>query len=248
MTCAGVPAGRAALGGAIHMVVKSFDARSRLAEAGAFIDSLEPLHSRFQDVAFAPGMRPSSGAIAGVAALAVLASGCGAGTKSPGVASLGQGSSAKKSAKNHPIVPAGASFARFAQCMRKHGIQASVGPDGHGISIGGPNVKMGAESTLLRSAQSACRKYMPGGGPPHLSPAQLAKQGQGMRAMTACLRRHGFLNFPDPKLMNGLWALTITPSGGAQPGSKKFETAMQACRPGRRGGPIAVAVQAPGRK
>lgn len=174
----------------------------------------------------------SSGAIAGVAAVAVLASGCGGGSKSPGVASLGSGSTAEKSGKHHPIVPAGGGFARFATCLRAHGIQASVGTDGHGISIGGgPNVKLGANAPQMQAGMKACQKFMPGGPPEPLTPAQLAKQGQQMRAMTACLRKHGYPNFPDPKLIDGHWALQITPGTDVQKGSKKFETAMQACQP-----------------
>jgi hypothetical protein len=211
-----------------------------------FTESLDPFHSRFQDVAFAAGMWRSAGAIAGVAAVAVLASGCGGRSKSPGVASLGPGSTAMKSGKHHPIVPAGASFARFAQCMTKHGIPASTGPQGRGVQIEASKFKGGPNSPLLQSAQKACQKYLPGGPPEPLSPAQLARQGQQMRAMTACVRKHGYPNFPDPKLIDGRWGLAIDPSSGVNPGSKKFQTAMQACRPGgKRNGPIVVQGPAP---
>jgi hypothetical protein len=77
--------------------------------------------------------------------------------------------------------------------MQQHGVQAQLGHGGHGVSISGtpngPNVD---------TAQSACRKYLPGGGPPPLTPAQVAQRAKAMLAFAKCMRKHGVPNFPDP--------------------------------------------------
>jgi hypothetical protein len=44
----------------------------------------------------------------------------------------------------------------------------------------------------------ACRKYLPGGGPPALTPAQRAEAAKGMVAFASCMRKNGVSSFPDP--------------------------------------------------
>lgn len=57
---------------------------------------------------------------------------------------------------------------RFAKCMREHGVELKVSPDGNieihagGGSRGAPN----PENPAFRAAQAACQKLLPGGKAP----------------------------------------------------------------------------------
>jgi len=53
------------------------------------------------------------------------------------------------------------------------------------------------DSPQFQSAANACRKYLPGGGPPALT-AQEAAAAKAMARFAACMRKHGVPNFPDP--------------------------------------------------
>jgi hypothetical protein len=127
-----------------------------------------------------------------VAAVPVLAAGCGSNDGTPQVAKLSTTSSPTTN-PSAPLVPRGGSFVRFVTCMRQHGVQAQLGPQGRGVSISGtPN------GPSVDRAQAACRKYLPGGGPPALTPAQAAQRAKAMLGFAKCMRKHGVPNFPDP--------------------------------------------------
>jgi hypothetical protein len=127
---------------------------------------------------------------AGLACLALLAAGCGSGSKTPEVASLG---TTTATTGTRSSVAAGSSFVPFATCMTAHGVPASPGQGGHGIVIQGD-----PGAPQLQAAQAACRKLMPGGGPPQLTPAQQAARAKGMAVFATCMRKHGAPSFPDP--------------------------------------------------
>ena len=61
----------------------------------------------------------------------LAAAGCG-GAKAPSVASLGTSTTTRTTTES-----ATASFAAFVGCMTAHGISASTGPGGRGVSISG---------------------------------------------------------------------------------------------------------------
>lgn len=85
---------------------------------------------------------------------------------------------------------------KFADCMRSHGVPNFPDPGpGGGIQIGaGSGVSPG--SPAFQSAQNACAKLLPGGGPPR-SPAS-ESQKLAMLKMSQCMRKHGLATFPDP--------------------------------------------------
>jgi hypothetical protein len=134
--------------------------------------------------------------------LGVVASGCGGGAGSPSVANLGTtttGTAPTKGGRRTTKV----NEAVLVTCLRAHGLQASVGSAGtasnQAIDIGGA-VITGANpsSPQFQSALNACRKYLPGGGPPKLTPAQQAEAAKAMTRFSACMRSHGVPGFPDP--------------------------------------------------
>ena len=110
---------------------------------------------------------------------AVAIAACGSSDKS----SNGSGSSGRSSG------------IAFASCMRAHGINI---PD-PGSGGGGIQLPAGAnpQSPGFQSAQKACFKLLPGGGPGRGQPAS-ASQKRQMLAMSECMRRHGLSTFPDP--------------------------------------------------
>jgi hypothetical protein len=84
----------------------------------------------------------------------------------------------------------------FAHCMRSHGVPNFPDPD----SSGGIVIK----KTLLepayrapRSARTACAHLLPKYGLMTMTPAQEEQHQRQQLAMAACMRRHGFPQFPD---------------------------------------------------
>lgn len=154
-----------------------------------------------------------------VAAAPVLVAGCGGRGGSPHVASLTPTSPAHTTS-TAPIVPRNGSFARFVTCMQHHGIQAQLGPQGRGISISLP----GGSKARVAVAQTACQKYLPGGGPPALTPAQRAEQNRALLAMARCMRRNGVPNFPDPNAQG-----QFDPGSSIDKSSPAVQAAVEKC-------------------
>ena len=145
-------------------------------------------------------MLRGSAVIAALAALVFVAAGCG-GAKAPSVASLGTTTPAGQQ-QTTSVRP---SSARLATCLTAHGIAAAVGSGAGGstgsqITIAGVTVTGNADpgSPQFQAAVQACRKFLPGGGPPQLTPAQQAAASKAMLRFAECMRAHGVPNFPDP--------------------------------------------------
>jgi len=156
-----------------------------------------------------------SSLLAGVIATSLLAAGCGG---SPSVASLGTTST---TSTTPATAPAGSSFAPFADCMTTHGVPTFVGQGGHGVAIQGiPN------AAQMQAAQTACRKLMPGGGPPELTPAQEAERAKGLATFSRCMRKHRVGNFPDP---TGQGELPIDAISQLDTQTPLFQNAYKAC-------------------
>jgi hypothetical protein len=158
------------------------------------------------------------GLIAGLAALALLAAGCGGGSKSPTVAHLGSSttpstsSSSSSAGSGSASSSAGSSHSQavaYSGCMREHGVPNFPDPQ---ISTSGDEVKVAIRVTPgitgnphFQSAEKACGKLLPEGGPGgpgsnhQISPQE---QSQYLKA-AACIRTHGIPNFPDPTFSGG---------------------------------------------
>jgi hypothetical protein len=78
-------------------------------------------------------------------------------------------------------------------------------------------------AALFRTAEKACQKLMPGGGPPPQSLSQQVERRGRALAITECIHKHGFPDFPDPT-SEGVLQL---PSGFAN--SPRFQVAAKAC-------------------
>lgn len=86
---------------------------------------------------------------------------------------------------------------KFADCMRSHGVPNFPDP---GAGGGGIQIPVGSginpQSPAFQSAQTACFKLMPGGGPLHGTVSETRKLA--MLHLAQCMRRHGLTTFPDP--------------------------------------------------
>jgi hypothetical protein len=121
-------------------------------------------------------------AVAFLAAVALLTAACGGSASAAGSSDAGQ-------------VHVQQALA-FAHCMRSHGVPNFPDPD----SSGGIVIK----KTLLepayrapRSARTACAHLLPKYGLLIMTPAQEEQHQRQQLAMAACMRRHGFPQFPD---------------------------------------------------
>jgi hypothetical protein len=165
-----------------------------------------------------------------LACLALLA-GCG-GSSSPSVASLTSTTQAAGATGTSTSAPLKPSPAAFASCLGLHGFSASVGSagtaDNQVLSIAGVIVtgNVDPSSSQFQAAMQACRKFLPGGGPPALSPSQQAEAARAMTSFAACMRKHGVPNFPDP---NGQGRFPLATIEKLDPNTPLFQNAFKAC-------------------
>jgi hypothetical protein len=185
-----------------------------------------------------------------LAAVVAFGAGCGGSSPaSPPVASVASGTTTPSTAP-HESGPSTASgdpgggqslaiaggkaqdAAKFAACMRKHGVPNFPDPSGRGALTIGPSSGIDLNSPTFQAAQQTCRKLLPNGGQP--SPAQIAAAKQHALAFSACMRKHGVHDFPDPSFSSngGGIGITIHGSRGSDldPNSPTFQTAMRACQ------------------
>jgi hypothetical protein len=149
-------------------------------------------------------------AVTGLAGIAVLLAGCGGSTAPPvadlATTSAGAGTAGARNAKAQP------SQAAFAACMTSHGFAASVGGGSGQIQIAGVRISAGDPgSSQFQSAMQACRKYLPGGGPPEMTPEQRATWAAGLARFAGCIRRNGVPSFPGPDSDGRLPLDTLAP-------------------------------------
>jgi hypothetical protein len=128
----------------------------------------------------------------------------------------------------------------YMQCMRSHGMtnfyltrpDTSPGPppagENPGTTIGflpyGVVHDVDTSSPQFLAADDACRHLIPGGPPPPLTTAQLRSMVRG----AACMRAHGFPDFPDPDVQNGQLVLLPASTGMSSP---QFLAALKTCHP-----------------
>ena len=164
-----------------------------------------------------------AGALAVVAAVAVLATACGgSGDPSP-----------YRAVSGRPTTRA--ELVALARCMRGHGVPNFPDPstsEGFNLTTT-PNGSSGAvdiDSRQIQTAYRACRHLLAGGGP-NISQLQQAIQRRqrqalpGLLKFARCMRGHAVPNFPDPT-QNGL----NLKDAGISPMSPQFQAAVRACQ------------------
>ncbi len=192
--------------------------------------------------------------------LALAAAGCGGGA-SPSVAAVGTGTtSTTSSATGAPagssgaphtdsggggprgfalVMRGGADALKLSRCMRAHGVPNFPDPSSNGSLQLNSSSGVDPNSPQFRSAMQACQKVLPNGG--KQSPQEMAKARQQALAFSACMRKHGVKDFPDPQFSAGRVSIRMRAGAGSDlnPQSPAFQAAQRACGGfmGPKGGP-----------
>jgi hypothetical protein len=179
-----------------------------------------------------------------IAALALLAAGCGGGGRSPGVASLASSTTAAASTTENGAASAtqnGATsspesqLVAYSQCMRSKGVANFPDPQ----ALGGGRFKLtiqrdAANNPRFQAARSACNHLLPAVGP--VGTAQQYQRAQIADALSfaRCMRRHGLTRFPDPNAKSGL-TVEMVQAQGIDIHSPAALRIAQACLPASHG-------------
>ena len=182
-----------------------------------------------------------------VAALALLAAGCGGGGRSPGVASLASSTTAAASTTENGAASAtqnGATssplrrLVAYSQCMRSNGVANFPDPQ----ADGGGNFKLTiqrdaeANNPRFQAASRACKHLLPAG----RGQDQTAQQQQqririaNELSFARCMRSHGYARFPDPTAQGDL-TVAMVQAQGYDVHSTAALRAVQECLPASHG-------------
>jgi hypothetical protein len=180
-----------------------------------------------------PRQRPLLGraafVAAGILALGIAVAGCGGDSSTPGVAT----GSTTTTAVGPPAVGSteATGLLAYASCMRSQGVPGFPDP----TSSGGipKNAVVSAFQAVSRSragaAQNACRHLLAAGGSLSGKAVQTitAQERQDYLEAAACMRAHGFPDFPDPTFESNS-VQTSVPSSINQNASR-FTSAATIC-------------------
>jgi hypothetical protein len=177
---------------------------------------------------------------AALIALGVLVMGCGGNSPTNGVASLSSHASKTSTTSSTAAGSSGGSGSSsspdsqavaYSACVRAHGVPTFPDPK---VTTNGNEVKVAiavnpsiSGNPRFKSAQQACRKLMPGGGPGGEGNHQITSQEQAQYLKAAaCIRSHGIPNFPDPTFSGGGVHIEHR---GLNESSPAFKAAVRAC-------------------
>lgn len=186
-------------------------------------------------------------AVAGIVALlclGLLAASCGAGSKSPTVASLGTTPSSRGTSggpSTFALPPGGARIGAsistqvgaggvgYTGCMRSHGLPNFPDPDARGTITITVSTSLDPASPVFRRAEADCRHLLPAGKAP--TQARQQRIEAGALAFAACMRSHEVPSYPDPKFdPGGTVSQGYSRSMGVDPSSPIFQAAQNTCR------------------
>ena len=165
--------------------------------------------------------------LAAVAAVALLAAGCG-GEGSPQVASVGSSTTAAATTTQNPLLA-------FSRCMRSNGMPSFPDPQRF---VGG-NVKLtihqvGTGSPHFQAAMRACNHLLPTRGGGQEPAQQTRKQLADELSFARCMRSHGLSRFPDPSAQGGL-TVEMVQAQGIDVHSHAVLQVVQTCLPASHG-------------
>ena len=163
-------------------------------------------------------------AMAAAALSSLLLAACGGG------GSGGDGANASNASRSAKAEDA---LLKFAQCMRRQGVDVGDPGEGGFVRIG-PDGEAGKGAqpqnpAKFRRAQQACDKYLrEAGPPPELSEEQQEEFERKAIAFARCMREQG-IDLPDPETSSDGRVAQELPAG-ADPESARFREADKACR------------------
>lgn len=170
-----------------------------------------------------PGRAAARAALAGIALVTagLLAAACGEGSPAPG---------ATTSADRVQQLD------KLAQCIRSHGepdfyftskqnLPSSSSSQPVLSILGEAALGIDPHSPQFQSAMSACKHLLPGGGPPPVT----LKQKEQMLQAAACMRSHGFPDYPDPVFPSTGGIEEQPLPAGIDTSSPQFQAAQKTC-------------------
>lgn len=162
-----------------------------------------------------------------VAGLFAALTACGQQDSDNGVATAG----GQATTQNNNNAASSDDGTKFAECMRKHGVDMADPKPGQSDRI---NVK--GDRATMRAAMQACKQYAPKKHPGRPNPEMQKK----LQQMAECMRANGVPKFPDPQPDGGI---RIDAGSGLDPDSPTFKKAMDKCRskfdlPNKGGGQV----------
>lgn len=179
------------------------------------------------------------GALAAVAAIAILATACGSSDPSPSGVSLNGAS------LDSTVLGGSVTYTQelaLARCMRSHGAPDLPSPTASGgfdltTTANGPKGAVDIDSSQIQAAYGACRHLLPGGGPSVAELRQRLRQQQqaqqqafpALMRFAQCMRSHGVPGFPDPQA-SGQVTPASSKDAGLNPASPRFQAAVRACQ------------------
>lgn len=166
--------------------------------------------------------------VLGLMLMGLLVGACSPRTSGPGVAGA-SGDAATAStpaagvgAPSGPSPKRTAELLKFSQCMQSHGISDFPDPSNGVLSIpANAGGDLDPRSPQFQAAQSACKKFMPGGN------LTVRQQSTAALKYAECMRSQGLPDFPDP---NGQGAIVTSGLGDLNPQSAQLQNAANACR------------------
>jgi hypothetical protein len=166
---------------------------------------------------------------AGILAAGVAVAACGGGPSTSGAAGGSTTAASGPSAGGH----AGATgLLAYASCMRSHGVPNFPDPDGSGgiPKQGVLSAERAVSNSQVSAAGTACADLLPAGGSLSGQPARTvtAQQHQYYLSAAACMRSHGFANFPDPTFSGGIVNFPVPAS--IDSGSPPYARAVHTCQ------------------
>lgn len=158
-----------------------------------------------------------------VVAFSLLAAGCGGGG-SPGVAGSASATTSGTSSATGTAATQHRALA-FARCMRAHGIPGWPDPTSSGVFDKAKLRQLGVSVSRVRALEEgACNHLL--GGQPQAYAITAADRADYLRA-AACIRSHGFPNFPDPTFRND--DVTTNVPSSIDQDSSPFKSAAAIC-------------------
>jgi hypothetical protein len=161
------------------------------------------IRSPYRTASFAP---PIIAITAVASTLALVAAGCGGGG-SRGAASIASSTTAATTTAQSGMttvqIGSLSGALAFARCMRSHGIPNWPDPTSSGVFDKSKLRQLGLSVSRVRAIEEgSCRYDFVNGGQPQGQTITRDEQAYYLRA-AACIRRHGFPDFPDPTFQNG---------------------------------------------
>jgi len=156
------------------------------------------------------GMRRQAGVLAAVAAIGLLAVGCGGGS---------------------PVTTTLTSYQKalaYAQCMRGHGLPRFPDPDSNGNFGISPHEVGSINGAQFQRANKACRHLLPGS--QQMTAAQQRQATEQALRFAACMRSHGLPTFPEPIVNAQGIEFRLGGHGVPPPNAPVFRSARQACQ------------------